>query len=738
MKSYTKKIGVFSVAAALSFGTLAPVASASTYGTKPQEQIQIQISSTESTITKNDLLKKFKSFFPNQFDFLTANDVHMSSGHSYPGDDTIRYDLSFYKVINGKGVSGYVGFVGENLEIENFHYQPATSQDALFPGKVKKDEARKIAEKFIKGFQNEGEYVIEDAPYYYSRNQTLTEPIQYSFSFLSTKNKISIPDQRVEVTVLGNGDIVNFYRSVKDLNKVTFDDVNNKKDEKEILRQIKENLSVQLQYQLDYDYQTDERNIRLVYIPENSLAVNALTGKWQTAEGQLTELPKNKKTELISENPLPPKHSDFSLEKAKEIVQQLLAVQSDKVKLVIESIEETEDQFGKNIIRINYMYEYQNGGTGTSIEFDATTGEMTQYYDIKRDVLEQSGGATNSNGKISREQALNKAVEYLKAYVPSYLHHYAMPMEEYVMEASGDDYYFSFPRIVNGIVVSGDQISMRVGTDGSLLSFNVYYQEVDSWPSVKDAISEEKAKEAYIQASGLKLQYELQGKNHYQLIYSPVFNDNSYSLLDALTGEWMSLDEKEDSPTVSHPWAEEELNYLIDAKILKVKDVSSFNADAPVLKGDALEIIMKSLTYFYENYPSEEEATKQTFSNIDPDHPLYQVVERAVSLGIVDDKSKTFDYDKKLTREELAVWYIRALGLENAAKYSKVYQLNFKDAKQVSTPYKGHVALATSIGLLTTNNNQFNPIKNVSYAELAVSSIRLAHKIYEDGRRLDY
>ena len=69
--------------------------------------------------------------------------------------------------------------------------------------------------------------------------------------------------------------------------------------------------------------------------------------------------------------------------------------------------------------------------------------------------------------------------------------------------------------------------------------------------------------------------------------------------MNANTGEWNNLFTGKDSITVSHPWAEEELNYLINAKVLNVKDAESFNGDAAISKGEALKVLMNSLTYFY-------------------------------------------------------------------------------------------------------------------------------------------
>ncbi|MDZ5473090.1 S-layer homology domain-containing protein [Bacillus sp. 31A1R] len=736
-----KKFGVLSLSTALSLSILAPVTSASTIGNEHSNQIQIRLASTESTVSKNELIKKFKEFFPNQFDFLTSNDFHMNSGHRFPEDDTVRYELSFHKTVQGKQIYGSVGFVGEKLEIENFYYDPVKTASALFPAKIKQDEAKKIASEFIKRFPGGKEYEIEDYSFQHYRNQTLTEPVRYSFSFVQTKDKVLIPDQRIEVAVLGSGEIVNFYRSAKDTKSFTFDDKGKMKTEKELLEQVKKSLSVNLQYQLDYDYSSGDRKVKLVYKPtEQFTGVNAITGEWRTANGFTKELPPKKKIDLLATSPLPAKHSDFNVDKAKALAEQLLAVNSDKIKLRIESVEERENHLGKKVISIQYMYEYQNGGHGTTLEFDSQTGEIIQYHDIRSEVLSQYGEKTNQSGNVTREQALNKAVKYMKEYAPSYLHHYSKPIDDYVFEDRGN-YHFSFPRVVNGISVAGDQISVVVSAEGSLISLNVGYQEVESWPSIKDTITEDKAKAQFLEALSLKLHYVLPANSkqkHYHLVYSPEFKNKPYNMLEAHIGDWTNLNDLDNSPRITHPSAEEELNYLLDAKILKVKDVNKFNANASVTKGEALEIMVKSLTYFYEGYPPGREETKQTFSNIDPKHPLYQVIERAVSLGILDTTTKTFDFDKKITREELAAWYVRAMGLEEAAKHSNIYKLTFEDSKKVSKKYYGHVALATSVGLLKTDKNKFNPDKNVSYAHLADSIFRLAHKVYENGNRMNY
>ena len=739
-----KKTSVLTLSTVLSLGILVPTVSATTVANEQQEKLQIRIASTETVVTKSELIKKFREVFPNTLHFLKDSDFDMSSGHHYPDDDTIRYDLSFYKDINGKQLYGSVVFKGENLEVEHFYYEPTNSADALFPGTVTEAEAEKIALAFLNKFTKGNEYQLEASPYYDSINQPLTEPIRYSFSFVRTENQVPISDQMVNVTVLGNGEIVQFYNSSMSGESQTFADITKVLDKNEILKRVKENLSIDLQYQIDFDYQTGDRHVNLVYQPTSQvLGVHALSGEWQTANGFTPNVPKSKEIEFITDKPLKPKQTDFSVEKAKPFAEKFLAVDSDKVTLNIESIDEIENYNGQEVISIQYMYEYRNGGYGTNLELDKQTGEVIQYHDIKSEVLAEMNEETKNGKTISSDKALQQAVKYLKEFAPSYLHNYAIPIEEAHFEKERGSYHFSFPRIVDGILVNGDLISVSVSANGTLLDLSVNYQDIEEWPTTEEILSKEEAKAEFIKQLSLDLRYAkesyMKEDEHYHLVYTPVFNESPFSFLDANTGKWNSIiDEENDRPVVSHSWAEDELNFLIQAGILEVEDAKTFDANTAVTQGDAIEVVMRSLTHFYDGYNPDQENERQSFENIDPDHPLYQVIERAVTIGILDTKHSTFNPDAHLTREELSVWYVRALGLEKAAKNSSIYQLNFADANKVQAEYIGYVALANSLGLLKGSNGQFNPDQELTYAQLAVSVIRLAHEAYESGTEIYY
>jgi len=388
------------------------------------------------------------------------------------------------------------------------------------------------------------------------------------------------------------------------------------------------------------------------------------------------------------------------------------------------------------------MYNYANGGSGSSLEFDKKTGELLQYHSTQNGLMVELDG-TKEEVAISKEEAIAHAVKYLKELVPSYLHEYAMPSEESYTDDARGIYYLNFPRIVNGVMVSGDQISVSIHKDGSLESLNVSRPQIEEWPALDKVISLKEVEDTLSKALSLKMSYmkENQKKenNHYNLIYSPLFNETAFNVIEANSGKWINQYNIEVTPEVSHPTAAEELNYLIKAKVLTVNDPKTFNGDATVSKAEAIRIMMNSLTYIHEtsNY-RESESMKQSFTNIDSKHASYQAIERAVEAGILKTDQNTFDANSPVTKEELAVWYIRALGLDQAAKQKNIFKNEFTDSKKVKPANTGYVILANSLGLLKAEKNQFNPTKEITYADLAVSSIRLAHEISNKERDFRY
>lgn len=741
-----KSLGMLTLSAILSFSLLAPTVSAiNVTDQNSQEKIKIQVATVNNFVSKNDLVTRIKELFPGKFDFLSSDDFNMNSGHRFPedDDDIVRYNLHFSKEVSGEHVNGEFEFIGEDLQLNRFYYNPVNKADSLFPPKVSRDDAQIIADEFLSKLSISDEYKFSRNNIYRNRtNQTLTEPIRYDFSYEKYKNGVPISDQNVNIAVLGNGELISFngpYKYYQNRNFV-YEDANKAKATEDVLSQIKENFSVDLQYLVDFDYNTKETNVRLAYLPFPSVnGVHAITGDWMVRNNFVDTVPNSRALSMLVEEPLQPKYSSFSIDDAKALAESLLNVDNvEGVKLNIEGIDERTNHQGKEVISVNYMYFMGNSGTGTNFEIDRNTGAILQFHDLKEQILKDYGKEQEPTKELSYDDALKLAVEYAKEYAPSYLHHFSYPTVETTLGDNG--YNFLFPRVKNGLIVSNQGLNVGISSNGSLNSFRVNLFEIDQWPSKENAVSEEEVIKEYLNNLKIELRYLNNNywetkSNQYNLVYMLKYHED-HQFIDAVTGDWDGFynRQEEEKPVVSDHWAEEELNFMISAGIIKVNDDIVFNPDAATTKGEAIAVLIKSLTRSYDYQYGREGQLPASFANIQADHRLYQVVEKAVHLGILDKDNKNFAIDEPLTRQELSVWYIRALGLEEAAKHSDIYKINFKDASLVKEDNKGYVALMNALGVLTTSNNLFRPDQEVTFGQLAVSSFRLAKLAANDDR----
>ena len=731
-----RKASALLSATALSVGLFAPIASASTLGNERMEGLPIQIAQTDATVTKNDLIKRVRELFPNEFTDIAEKDFQMGTGYWYPNEDTVRYELSFSKNIDNQYVYVYFTFVDETLELENFYYQGKNSKDAFFPAKYSKEEAQKVADTFIERFdENKGYELVPNEDNYYSPS-ILTEPIQYSFTYNKKQAGVPISDQYVSVSVLGDGTVTSYYKMQSVTGDFTYDDPTKKQSESVISKSVRDVLKAQLSYNVEMDYRTGDYEVKLVYKPNNQFmsGVHALTGEWLTSEGLTSTLPNQTITPIVTEQ-LAAKQPNLTPEQATEMAKKLLATDQKGVKLSIESIEEVTTETGKAVYNINYMYEYKNGGSGTSLTIDKATGDIISYYDIANgfDVQEDDSDET---AELTQQQALEKAISYVKEYTPSFAHQYSLPLDEAYYEEYNGSYYFTFPRIVNGLTVIGDQISVSVdATTGDLSNLNVMAYDNVEWPAVTASVSQQEATKILKNQLKLNLQYvnhpKVEGEQHYSLVYQPVFKENTSAIIDANTGEWVASYgmTNSDKPTVEHPTAAEELNYLIQTGVLEVDE--TFNPDAPITQEEALKALLKSVTYTYYYGFDSYETTTQSFTNITQDDELYPFVTNGLRLGMLDASKGTFNKTAPLSSQELAKWLIGTLNLNNAAKYSDIYQLNYSDAGQVDKELLGYVALAYKMDLLEAENNEIKPKSEVTYAQLAQVIVRLAQKMNE-------
>lgn len=730
----TKKFAAVMSASLLALTMLAPTVGAQ--GAPVHDGVQIQIANVDIDVSKATLIKKFKALFPGKFNYLTENDFQLSNrGHYYHNDPTVRYELTFNKMVNNKPLYGHIIFAGDDYEIEQFYYTPTDTTEALFPAKVSKDEARDIAEAFVNKLPGGKSYKLQDE-FNYSSHTVLTEPIQYSFSFARLHDGVPLSDQYVHITVLGTGDITSLSQPISTKKDVTYDQVANVKSKEEMLAQYKNALQVELNYSYNYLTNRPSNELMLIYRPAaNMSGIQAVTGKWQTPTDFLTTPPVVKAPTPLADKPLTPSSTPLTIDEAKKKAEDMLAIDDDKIKLVVQSAEEQERN-GLTVIMVHYMYESRFSGYGGVVEFNKKTGEMIQYHNMRSELDEASDKAPTIMSEVT---AKNYAINILKEYTPSILHEYSEPLSAPYIDYERGTYAFTFPKLINGIPSDAHQINVGIDQKGELTYLYNSEFEVKTIPSADGLVTADAAKKAYTDVLDLELRYVRHGvnQNHYHLVYIPTFGNETYGLVDAKTGELKNMNGKNLTTPIEHPTAADQLNYLVETGILDISKVENFNPDASVTKGETLEILVKSLSYFYYDMYNQQGSPKEMISGISPEDPYYAVVERALMLGALNPKD-TFATADTVTREELAVWFVRLLGLEQAAEQSQIYKLTMTDAKDVTAKNAGYVALAEALQLLPLTNNTFKPKAEMTYAELAVATFELAHEIAEKNNHFYY
>ncbi|TMN21795.1 PepSY1/2 domain-containing protein [Lentibacillus cibarius] len=770
------RLGVTPLAASLLIAGMPLAASAAT----PAEQAEqspagqyhinstqvVEVSDADKEVDVKKLIDRLQAVAPGQFDVIGEDDVRVRTSYRYPeGQDEkiVQYRVSINKEVDGERMHASASFAGDDLHLEHFNYRTPHEKEALFPAKVSKDEAQSKASSVVDQLTDDATYHQTDS---ISRlmptNQSLTEPIEYRFQYERLEQDIPVAGDTVTITILGNGEISSVHKGMNPSKDVSYEDPKQTFDQEKALKRIKDNIQLGLHYVVDS--RSEGAKAQLMYNFDPAVTgIHATDGKFSVNGEFVEDIPEADDLKPLKDEPADVESEPISKDEAKERAEKLLQNDDDDTKLRIESVRERQNRSGQTVYSVNYSYQTGSSTFGSSVSINKADGEVVQYHDIYQ--LRMNDGE-DVEKNLSSEEALDQAVEAIKEYAPSKLNQYAEPVVKPEDVSSDGAYSFQFPRVHDGIRVIGDDVHVSISAeDGKVIMFNADTKAVKEWPSKEDAVDKKQAREDFLEDLGVSLVYMSpqalkanpvnpvpynvsSGDGEYKLIYQPDLGHDTQTY-DAIKGKWMDdprLPNRQEGSDieVSHPWAEDELNFMIKAGIIQVDDPESVKPDAPLSKGKALNVLVRSLTQMPNvtmpgpGGPSGEQQ-EQTFDNIAPGDDLYQIVERAADRGIINTQQDTFPVDEKLTRQELAAWYIRTLGLDAAAKHGDLYKLDFADANAIDDDYKGYVALSQALGLLQGDeSNNFQPKDNTTLAELAVSNTQLVKRMFDNDIRPRY
>lgn len=175
-------------------------------------------------------------------------------------------------------------------------------------------------------------------------------------------------------------------------------------------------------------------------------------------------------------------------------------------------------------------------------------------------------------------------------------------------------------------------------------------------------------------------------------------------------------------------WAEEQIQTAVELGLVLGYEDSTFQPDNPVTRAEFAALLAHALLL--------TDAAKLSFADLE-EIPNWarEVVALAVKAGIVEGYDDgTFQADRLISRSEMAVMVVRALGAKTTAGAVPV----FADAQDVPDWAQSSVKLAADRGLLQgREGNQFAPLAQATRAEAATLILSLLdEQVKETDTRL--
>lgn len=538
--------------------------------------------------------------------------------------------------------------------------------------------------------------------------------------------------------------------TVKDMSKV----IGLKRAQEEIRKNMKMELSYIPKYERDNPEET-VKNVALVYTQDmNSYqGIDAMTGEVVDFIGR--ELGK-KKSKEASQKDIEALRQKV---KARELRAQKEEMNQEDAKSYLNSY--ASELLGKGYTLDSQRYvdgknywessgkkawtaEYTNTAEAKhgSITVDATSGELIRFfgnYDANED----------STKDIGWENAYDKSLEFIQTHFSSKLGELELLQTEYTILENPNYkkdpyYYFNFTRKVNNIPFESNNINIRISKETGKIEDAAYNWNYDiSFPDTKKIIEESAAKEKYISShdmalylvpeigtkgerKNLKAIYKLTSKN----VALPVMN------IDALTGKTLDYN---GLPIVEYGGEfYEKVKNRKDSEILlallnqRVLTEEEFSPEKSITRIEALRMMARAKGF--EPFMIQN-SRPLSFGNVKAESKDYGVLQFTRDMGLIEDSKNDFDFNSPISREEMASMLTKFIGYGELAQ-KDIFKTNFKDQTSIKSVNYGAVAITTGLGIIKETGENFNPQRDVTMEEMAVSiyyALGMLPKMYYGG-----
>lgn len=693
-------------------------------------------SAAEPAISQEKALEIFRTFF--RLDNLNAWNVHVNLEQNFHNGHTV-WTVFAHERDQPRPRSFTAGIDAMTGTIVHFHRDEERGAFA-FPPRVTRDEARAIAADFVRRHFGDPNYHPFEDPVGPTPT-LLRRPYEtYAFTLVKEVNGIPFVNASVTVNVNGQGDVVSMWSQPMP-KTITFDPAEGTLSPEALRAKLAATLPMKLA--LASISEAKEPKWALIYEPAYSLhTLDARTGEPLGPDLNPIQPPENKP---VADKPLAPppqkRVQRLTREEALHRLRQAFSLPGD-IQVVNSRLDR---ETGSEVWTFDFQYRTATGGVGWSGgRVDAWTGRIvgfsiSPYLEARAEWMSQDGSPP-PEVTVTLERAREAAIAWVKKHVPDLADQlvltWARPAEAHPLVPR---YSFFFQRQWNGIAVADQGVHLTLSaTTGELLDFWLTWHNM---PSVKadKVLTPDEARQRYLRHVALTRVYMLPDTGisstgvpqTARLIYRAGLDLTEPVALDAVTGTWIDLRtgapyRKPDHQTndIAGHWAEKELRTLLELNILDSKD-GKVRPDDVASRGEYLAMLIAAVSDGgYVGIPGPIE--QPVYHDVPRDHPHFRAIQTAYALGLLP-KTETLSPDAPITREEAAVFLVKALGYEKIAEHKALFLLPFSDKSALREP--GYVAIAHGIGLINgRHDGRFAPHEPLTRAEAAVSIYRFLEK----------
>lgn len=583
-----------------------------------------------------------------------------------------------------------------------------------------KKEAQVNAEKYLQQITKmsaENLEILSYPDYNYETAGGIYEEHSYNFYYAKKINGILSPDEGYSLSInASNGKLIRFDGQYPYL-LPDYPSTNGVQDTAKLKEQFESQLHMQLQYQISYE--NNRQTAMLIYYPATPGQLDAKTMKPVKDElPMIYNLSEPKYVPMVSGAKV--ENKTISEDEGKKLI--------EKAKLTLEKelnvkFENSQGSFSiggvQDQISGDYRVTINNKDYNFTIAINLQTGNICYCSFYSYIYNPESSNNTNSSSnpaKISYSVAKKKSDDLIKNLFPK---QYGVFSDNNVEPAkdeatTSNSYSFQYLRVVNGIPVGNSILVSFDKQTGQLEQMNMNWNDID-FPSTDGIISAEQAQKAYLDGIKYQLRYYTpyvldkqnikKGEKAY-IVFGP---DTEYTnrIIDAKTGKlvnWQGQLQQANEVDENH-WAANSI------EILKAQGSLSGNVsgiDEEITRQDAVKML--SLTMGLQSVNTIDPG-KNSFTDIDKDHPYYKYIENAVQLGIIQATDSYFNGTQRITKKEFITMLVNMLG------YREIVEKLFPDQSGES-----NIALCKALDILPVKPGEiFNRYDTITLAEAAYS-----------------